>query len=74
MIRFYLKYIFMILWNSYTRNHFKIQYKYFYNKYEKFFVDLKKLNIKILLLKPFHYTDLYKDSVHSINKKKKIIL
>ena len=25
----------MILWNSYTRNHFKIKYKYFYNKYEK---------------------------------------
>jgi hypothetical protein len=74
MIRFYLKYIFMILWNTYTRNHFKIKYKYLYNKYAKFFVNLKKLNIKILLLKPFHYTDLYKGSVHSINKKKKIIL
>jgi hypothetical protein len=74
MIRFYLKYIFMIFWNSYTRYHFKIKYKYSYNKYEKFFVSLKKLKIKTLLLKPFHYTDLYKDSVYLKNKKKKIIL
>ena len=74
MIRFYLKYIFMIFWNSYTRNHFKIKYKYSYNKYKKFFVSLKKLKIKILLLKPFHYTDLYKDSFHLKNKEKKIIL
>ena len=64
----------MIFWNSYTRNHFKIKYKYSYNKYKKFFVSLKKLKIKILLLKPFHYTDLYKDSFHLKNKEKKIIL
>ena len=35
----------MIFWNSYTRNHFKIKYKYSYNKYKKFFVSLKKLKI-----------------------------
>lgn len=74
MIKFYFKYFFMILWNIYTRNHFKIKYKYFYNKYEKFFFRLKKLKIKILFLKPFHYTDLYQSSLQLKNKDKKIIL
>jgi hypothetical protein len=64
----------MILRNIYTRNHFKIKYKYFYIKYERFFFRLKKLKIKILFLKPFHYTDLYQSSLQFKNKDKKIIL
>jgi hypothetical protein len=64
----------MILWNIYTRNHFKIKNKYFYNKYKSFFLRLKKLKIKILFLKPYHYTDLYQSSLQLKNKDKKIIL
>jgi len=74
MIKFYSKYFFMILWNIYTRNHFKIKNKYFYNKYKSFFLRLKKLKIKILFLKPYHYTDLYQSSLQLKNKDKKIIL
>ena len=74
MIKFYLKYIFMIFWNNYTRTHFKIKYKYFYNEYEKLTFSIKKLKIKILLLKPYHYTDLYQNSVELKKKEKKIIL
>ena len=74
MIKFYFKYFFIILWNIYTRNHFKIKFKYFYNKYERFFLRLKKLKIKILFLKPFYYTDLYQSSLQLKNKDKRIIL
>ena len=64
----------MIFWNSYTRIHFKIKYRYFYNKYEKLTFSLKKLKIKILFLKPYHYTDFYQNSAKLKNKEKKIIL
>jgi hypothetical protein len=74
MINFYLKYIFIILWNIYTRNHFKIKYKFLYNKYEKLFFKLNKFNVKVLFLKPFHYNDLYQNSLQIKNKVNKIIL
>ena len=61
----YLKFIFIFLWNLLT----KINFTYFYNNQNInktiFFKTLNLKKIKILLIKPFYYTDLYSPTVQN---------